>query len=215
MKLLELLRKKNNDRGASIVVALVVFIICSFISLAIVNSAFLNARRTVEEKKEEIAYAATTKAMDLIRECIESDATYRYEEGVSASLTPATGEPIIKGFKDELGETVKTMAESVAGSGAKTSKDITFVSDGVNDKLHGTLKGRITMYPSYTISVDVWIDGGDVDYPLTLTIPGSSELVKEDVYGTKTDTGSYTTKDVKYISWSKTGMYVTGKKLDS
>ncbi len=211
--------KKLNNRGASMVVALVVFIVCSFVALAIVNSAILNAQRTMAEKREEIAYAATTKAMDLIRECIKDDASYRYEAGVSSTQPTDPNEPIIEGFDNKLGETIKLMADSVAAGGGKTTKTITFSSAGVEDKLKGTLKGRITMYPSYTITIDVYIKGNSgsalADYPLTLTIPGSSEIVKEDTLGTKTNVGSYTTKDIKYISWSKSGMYVISKKSDA
>ncbi|WP_029324015.1 hypothetical protein [Butyrivibrio sp. AE3004] len=210
--LIKSLRKKLNTRGASLVVALVIFIICSFVSLAIVNSSILTVQRTNAEKKEEIAYAATTQAMNLIKACIKDDATYRYEAGVSATQPLPAGEPKIQGMDDKIGASVKTMAESVAANGAKISKDITFTSTGVNNKLHGTLQGKITMYPTYTIMIDVWIEDGDTDYPLTLTIPGSAETVKEDTLGTKTSTGAYTSKDIKYISWSKSGMYVTSKK---
>ncbi|WP_044915177.1 hypothetical protein [Butyrivibrio sp. WCE2006] len=211
--------KKLNNHGASMVVALVVFIVCSFVALAIVNSAILNAQRTMAEKREEIAYAATTKAMDLIRECIEDDATYRYEEGVSIADPTDTQEQKVKGFDNKLGTTVKAMAESVASGGAATDRTITFVSDGVEDKLKGTVKGKIAMASDYTITIDVYIKGSNgsslANYPLTLIIPGSSQIVNEDKLGTKTNTGSYDSKEITYISWSKKGMYVISKKRDA
>lgn len=211
MKIAKLLNKKLNTRGASIVVALVVFIICSFVAVAIVNSAILNAQRTAAEKREEIAYSATTQAMMLISECIESDASYRYEQGVSANDENNT----IVGMEEEFGEKIRAMAEQVASGHTEATKNIHFGSSGVEDKLHGTLKGKITMKPNFTIMVDVWIENGKGDYPLTLTIPGSSETVKEDKLGTKTESGQYEQKDVTYISWSKSGMYITGKKKAS
>ncbi len=200
------------------VVALVIFIICSFVALAIVNSAILNAKRTIAERKGDIAFKATTQAMKLITDCIKDDSIYRYEEGVSANDDNNT----VKGMEETFGLKIKEMAETVASSNDETSRTITFESEGL-DGLDGTLKGKITMQSDFTINVDVWIDGGKEDYPLTLTIPGSSQTVLEDKIGKKIKpevnaavaTGTFEQKEVTYISWSKIGMYVTGKKASS
>ena len=202
MKIKKKIREKLNTRGASIILALIVFIIVAFVSVAIVNASILNAKRTLSEKIEEKAYSATTQAIDLIRSNMKEDAAYIKKDGEDSELTGMTG---------QLGETVHQLVDNMGESGG-AEKRISFSCSGLED-INGTLMGKLTIEPSYTITVDVWVqlEGEKEYYPLTLIIPGTSKTIKDDVL--RSDDPSVPRKETKYVSWSKDGMYVTGKYL--
>ncbi|SEK92755.1 MULTISPECIES: hypothetical protein [unclassified Butyrivibrio] len=190
------IREKLNTRGASMIIALLIFIIVTFVSIAIVNASILNAKRTDAERYEEKAYLATTQAIALVQGCMKEDAAYTKKEGKDSELT---------GLEGSFGDAVKQMADSITGGSDSVTRNISFSYSGLDDM--GSLSGQMTMDDSYTITVDVWVDSDKADYPLTLTIPGSAQTVKQEIPGRK---NKGKTKRITYVSWSKDGMYVTG-----
>ncbi|WP_408069808.1 hypothetical protein [Butyrivibrio sp. JL13D10] len=194
-------KKIKSQEGASLILALVGFLIVCFVAIAIVNASILNARRTVEEKKEEVAYIATTEAARLIQECLEEDVTYKKVEGEESEIT---------GADRQFGDTLKDMADSVSGGSGSQAHDIDFSYSGL-EKIHGSLKGRMTMDESYTVEVDIWVESGDSNYPLTIVIPGEGNKVKEEIPGEYDANGDLLEKEVTYASWSGEGSYIISK----
>ncbi|MCR5343355.1 hypothetical protein [Butyrivibrio sp. FC2001] len=198
-------KKLKSDNGASVILALVGFLIVAFVAIAIVNAAILNARRTVEEKKEEVAYIATTEAARLIQDCIEGDFAYkRAEDDDESTLT---------GVDDKLGDSIKSMADSIAAGGGSQERDISFSYSGL-EKIEGSLVGKMKMDSSYTISIDIWVESGKTDYPLTIIIPGEGQTIEEEIPGTGDENGNMEKRKVTYASWSGEGAYIIGKQKD-
>ena len=193
------IREKLNSRGVSVILALAVFLIVAFVSIAIVNASILNARRTQSEKLEEKAYIATTKGISLIQQCMTEDAAYVKKEGKESKLT---------GMEGTLGEAVREMADSITDGGGSVTRDIGFSYSGL-DEVGGSLMGKITMDSDYTITIDTWVDSGKADYPVTLTIPGAAQTVKDDKLKSMS---SSNVKQTTYVSWSRDGMYLTSKE---
>ncbi len=198
-------KKLKSNSGASIILALVGFLIVSFVAIAIVNASILNARRTVEEKKEEVAYIATTAAARLIQDYLEKDIAYKKVEGEEESK--------ITGVDDKLGISIKDMADSISGGGGNTQKDVSFSYSGL-DKIEGTLKGTMKMDSTYTITIDIWVESDKANYPLTLVIPGEGQTIEEEIPGTGDAEGKMKTRKVTYASWSSDGAYIISKYKD-
>ena len=201
MRIKSKIREKLNTRGASIIIALIVFIIVSLVSIAIVNASILNVRRTAAEKREEKAYSATSQAIILLQKCMKEDATYVKRDGKDSKL---------KGMEEKISETIRQMVDDLGEGGGTASKNISFSYSGLED-IKGTLQGKMTIDSSYTITFDVWVNAGKEDYPLSLTIPGTAKVITDDVLSS--DDPSAERKKTKYVSWSKSGMYVTGKEV--
>lgn len=195
-------KKILKDDGASVVLALVGFLIVCFVAIAIANAAILNARRTLEEKKEEIAYIATTEAANRILEKIDGDISYKKTEGVS--------EAEIEGADEALLDSIKQMADAIAGGSGSTEKNISFDYTGL-EKIDGSLNGKIKMDDSYMITIDIWVDSGKTNYPLTLIIPGEGQTIEEEIPGTLNAEGKRDTRKVTYASWSGDGAYIISK----
>lgn len=63
-------QRLKTDGGASLVIALAVFLVLALVSFAVVNSALTNAQRVSGQQEDERTYLAVTSAASLLRERI-------------------------------------------------------------------------------------------------------------------------------------------------
>lgn len=77
--------KLKNDRGASIIMALVVVLVLTMVSVVIISSAYTNMARLKRNQAEQQAYLTVSSAAQLMRDSI-AGASYS-----SSSTTPPEG----------------------------------------------------------------------------------------------------------------------------
>lgn len=63
-------RKLNSRRGASILIALLLFLVCAFVGAAVLTSAYHNASRASAVRREQQAYLAAASAAELVKEAV-------------------------------------------------------------------------------------------------------------------------------------------------
>ncbi len=203
----------NDDRGASLVFALIGFLICAFVSITIVNAAVLNAQRTQSEIDEQKAYMATTAAADAIRKEIWGD--------LSDATAGATGVVEYKKIKDGTSYVVEKddpingrfstifdeAINQAEGSSSTQQHTISFSVSGI-DGIQ-TVEGQLKMDESYSMVIElnaVVADGSKIgNYPLRVHIPAVS-ISAEDLDKENLQDGDI----LKAISWKYEDMFVTG-----
>jgi hypothetical protein len=84
----QLLRKLKSERGASILLALLFFLICGMVSSSILMASVSNAGKIKSEEKEEQAYLAVSSALQLVCDDLANSqyyGQYIYQENSMAS----------------------------------------------------------------------------------------------------------------------------------
>ncbi len=209
---------KNNDRGASVVFALVVFIIAAIICVTIVHAALLNVGRTSSEADEERAYLATTSAAKLLRDCI-GDATYvvdspyivSYPSQLTDSTEPEKGR--VEGInpdRESIKAVIKEMAYTVY-KGGTAEKTITITSENMPK-----VKGKLKMSSGYVLTAEIYVenisDSTDESYPLTVHFRSDwHEYKLENKKGLSYPGGADFEGDVTTtsVTWPLDGVFIT------
>ena len=172
-------RKLKSQRGASIVIAMVVFIIVSMISLVIVQAALTNAARVKTQSESEQGYLNVKSAAKLLEEeiLIEGDGSQKYilstwsEEGGARTYSTECAE----GFKDATGavslygDMIASMVEEWNRERVKSEPDydsiskhtLTFTTSGADAGATAAL---------HKVSVNVGAAATETDFDLVCVI---------------------------------------------
>lgn len=163
--------KLKSRRGASMVIALLFFLMCVTVSAIILTAAETNAGRIKAGRETEDAYLAVSSAAKLLRESIGGSVYTVTEYSVSSDCGNHTTPPTEKDEPSgQFGPALADLCESVSASSASASCNLTFSGD-VQE-----VSAIFTMAADYSITVELDITADDVEgYPMTLTFGADEE----------------------------------------
>ncbi|MCR5453330.1 MAG: hypothetical protein K6F00_11960 [Lachnospiraceae bacterium] len=196
--------KLRSQSGASLLIAMVIFLVACFVSTVIISAAFTSAKRTYDDKGEKESYLAINSAGRFISESIKNSSVERISESVDS------GEPVLsyKG-KGKLGAVLAPMVEEVDKLQDSSSKtfglDISVSQDLVSGcaveltmhvgdddeseeyyRINGTIKSE-DVSNMHKIYFTAWIPTSSSDTEETSTTSGSVITVKRKLKWSKVE----------------------------
>ena len=174
-------KKLNDNRGASIVVALVVFMIAALFSMVIVNAALNNAQRIRRQRYERQAMLAVASAAPIVERIFGGCSAYASDDG---SYTIEFSDELTKTVANEEGayndsgsiDSLKTEFQQIISLGQKDGAPVFKLEVNSADNVGGKL------------DVDVYAKA-DEEHNVTVTIksnggyenPGSGQEAGEKI----------------------------------
>ncbi len=225
-------RKLKSDRGASIIIALLVLLICVTAGAAALTAASANAGRYTHMRRDQQRYLAVSSAAKLVRAELAGQsfsATVKLDETVNTEtllheyklINPGDGgyvAPTCSGaFADWLLDDLNTcfQAQEVPagwGGGAVAFSGVTYDDLGIDtdaaEPILDQVKWSLTLADDYTITARFWLaDEGKTYYPTVLTFPASRQ---EDTQTERVGAGQHwvTTKTVT-VTWNADDVTIT------
>lgn len=199
-------RKLKSTRGASIIIALLVLLICITAGAAALTAAGANAGRYTHLRTDQQRYLAVSSAAKLVRGELAGQsftATAELEENRAAELDDdpdtqvfqlnVTGGVYDGAFQPWLEDELKALFRATAipgewldqaGLAAPDAEAVTYdglelAVDGAGEPLLGQVKWSLTLDDDYTLTARFWLeDEGTTYYPTTLTLP--AKVVKDE-----------------------------------
>lgn len=189
-------RKLNSQSGASIVIALVFFLVCLTVGAVVLTAATANAGRVTRIQKEQQAYFAVRSAAELLRDELAGESfTAKQDVWDSSSdaptdasnypayLDPAyppelTSAASLPKLRNTLREQMITFFKTHVEGGAPAKVDFPeFTIDAGEDIPKVTVKWWIDGDYGLHFSLDTAAadTGKDYHYPMALTISASAE----------------------------------------
>ena len=181
--------KLHSRRGASLMIALVLFLICTFVSTAVLVSASGNVQRPSKREEESRGYLAVAAAAELLGEKLAGvtfTAAESYLKHTCQYHTPARDEfqyfAVVKGVESGTGldeifndfslnfcHLYPDYYHSYTGASIETrSRSFTMAAPGME-----TVQGVVSMNQHFQIRIVLRSDASA--YTLTLTLPTASK----------------------------------------
>ncbi len=225
-------RKLKSNRGASVIIALLVLLICVTAGAAALTAASANAGRYTHMRRDQQRYLAVSSAAKLVRAELAGQsfsATAKLDETVNAEtllheykfITPGDGgyvAPTYSGaFADWLLDDLNACfqaQEIPAGWGGGTSAFTGVTYDGLgidtsdDEPLFDQVQWSLTLADDYTITARFWLeDESKTYYPTVLTFPAQRQ---ESTETERVGAGQHwvTTKQVT-VTWSGDDVTIT------
>ena len=173
-----------SERGASIVIALILLLVCAMVSTVIITSASVNVERSAKEVKERQAYHSVSSAIQASREILLQKQINDLAVWVEGSGTKTFVDRDFEG--ENWNSNGRTWASWVSGAarditnGAREVGPYTETIDAVDSTLPlPKVKLSITMDSLYAITIKASLDeseisGGssaDLSYAISTVIP--------------------------------------------
>ncbi|MGE4485799.1 MAG: hypothetical protein AB7C97_11880 [Oscillospiraceae bacterium] len=194
--------KLKSRRGASMIIALVFFLLCVTVSAIILTAAETNAGRIRVGRETQDAYLAVSSAGRLLRESIGGSVYTVTEYSVSSDCGNHTTPPA---ERDEPAGQFGSALAALCESSLPASCQMTFTGD-VQE-----VSATLTMTADYSITVRLDITASDVEnYPMTLTFGAETQdytTVSHDTHEYTDTEGNpalcevVTTTDVWSVTW--------------
>lgn len=166
-------QKLHSDSGASLIIALIFFLLALIVGGVMLTSASANAGRLSHLEEEQQAYLTTSSAARLLREVLDG-----YEcvvDGPSGGANPTFTPNHNDGLGQCLSEMVRTLIND-DNSQAIARANLTMSASGeLMDKM-GSVNVELTMDKNYTLTAVLCLPGPTeaTNYYLTLTVLASS-----------------------------------------
>ena len=190
-----LARKLKSDRGASIIVALLVLLVCVTAGAAALTAAGANAGRYTHMRRDQQRYLAVSSAVKVVRSELAGhsfSATATLKETVDPEtlehayeLQPGGERAYSGAFADwllaDLGDCFEANDIPAGwGGGTSTFSGVTYTGLGIDtdgdEPLFDQVQWSLTLADDYTITARFWLeDEGKTYYPTTLTLPAQRE----------------------------------------
>ncbi len=193
-------RKLKSNRGASIIIALLVLLVCVTAGAAALTAASANAGRYTHMRRDQQRYLAVSSAVKLVREELAGQ-SFSATAILNESVDPETmehiyqlqseGERAYSGvfadwLLDDLGDCFKAYEIPASwwsqddSGGAGTFDGVTYTGLGMDaggdEPLLSQVQWSLTLADDYTITARFWLaDEGKTYYPTTLTLPAQRE----------------------------------------
>ncbi len=188
-------RKLRSRRGASIIIALLVLLICATAGAAALTAASANAGRYTHMRRDQQRYLAVSSAVKLVRAEL-ADQSF----SASAQLDETVDEETLEHVYQLKSEDARTysgafeqwllddlnacfQAQEVPtgwGGGTSAFTGVTYDGLGVDtdaaEPLLSQVKWKLTLADDYTITARFWLeDEGKTYYPTVLTLPATRD----------------------------------------
>ena len=192
-------QKLHSKRGASILLALMFFLICGFVGAVVLGSAVTNAEKLQGRKEDQQAYYAVSSAARLIRDALDGASCVGVEEqtiyqcvggaakdgvwtpALHSDLHPPLTLSLAPEREDSLAKLLRTAAEQVFQSKNRYtaptpflgwSRDFTITAENLPE-----VDVHMTMGEEYTCVFTLKTKEGG-NYPMTLTCGAKAEPVE-------------------------------------
>lgn len=165
--------KLNSQSGASLLIALLFFLLCLTVGAVVLTAATANAGRLVSLRRAEQGYLTVSSAARLLRDGL-AEGQFQYVtttvDGVEQS------EPVSTADSGVLQDLLRDCGASVSQGMVPLPQDFTVEADGL-DPVSGTL----AMDQDYTLTLSLsraGEDGQAHDF-MTFTLPAQSRTVRD------------------------------------
>ena len=179
------MKKLRSERGASILMALVLLLLASMVSAVILTAATSAARRVRNDREAQQDYLTVSSAAEMIRDSIQADRYYRKvtvttylpqeqeADGVTVTYTPP---PTIEMEQELPGRVMSEwLAAGISGSEPESPVSITGSSDTIEISVP-TIKSRDGEETNLkTVIADFTMDSGSGDITVKLRIKPENE----------------------------------------
>lgn len=188
--------KLKNESGASFIIALVFFLICTLVAAVIIMAASANIERTAQQKEEAQAYLALSSASQLLQSDLNSGLAFK---GVTVTTTYSD-----KKWHKKPVTTVVTTTDIGNASGSALTTYLTTAATAVyTNKLNGKTGTAAAYSTSFTLKMtdmpDVTVAFGmddsynvtmvlttlSDDYPYTMTLDAQTKSAASVVVNTQ------------------------------
>ncbi len=192
-------RKLKSDRGASIIIALLVLLVCATAGAAALTAAGANAGRYTHMRRDQQRYLAVSSAVKLVRSEL-ADRSFSATATLNETVDPETLERVYQ-LKSEDGVSYTGVFSdwllgdlracfkareipadwwSEGGGSAEDFGGVTYNGLGIetdgDEPLFGQVQWSLTLDDDYTITARFWLeDEGKTYYPTVLTLPATRE----------------------------------------
>ncbi|MEA4954758.1 MAG: hypothetical protein VB096_04520 [Pseudoflavonifractor sp.] len=210
-----LYKKCKSQKGASLLIALLFFLLCLTVGTVVLTAAGASAGRLAQMRQEEQSYLTASSAARMLRDKLEGARAETVTVWVDGSLSTAQGSPWSSDAAI-LAKTIEADAEKIydytlpSVSGAASSRSLTIEAEGLETAVLTWQMGK-----DYSIQATLRV-GEDDSSPLTLTIPAVEEVSTANTYRTESEqvgvdeeTGQpiyntytiTTTKETRTVTW--------------
>lgn len=184
MTVKSLIKKKNSSRGASILLALFILLVCVTVTTLIISAAGTSFGRVSGRVAEEQSYIAAQSAADIIASNYSGMELIAAKENgiwtVSDNVLSFIGGEYIKDSALSICSTGKAAGEVPLNLSFSSAKDVThFTGSDADVSVSGTMKMAEDFSISCTITA---VTGKSGNYTLSFTVPAAvmeSELSPE------------------------------------
>ncbi len=219
-------RKLKSNRGASIIIALLVLLICVTAGAAALTAAGANAGRYTHMRRDQQRYLAVSSAVKLVRselagqsfsatatlnETVDPETLERVYQLKSEDAVSCTG-VFDHWLQDDLRRCFKAreIPADWWSEGGGSWEDFTGVTyDGLgietdgDEPLLSQVKWSLTLADDYTITARFWLeDEGKTYYPTVLTLPAQREETTTTERDTSVAGQRWVTVKTVAVTWS-------------
>ena len=208
-----LTNKLKNNSGASMIIALLFFLICATVGISVLAAAKANAGRLLAQRENEQAYLTVRSAAQLMRSSLDEPSPAFALKTETSTVFPGIDEPIVSTIWDRkynphtlsLANTINEILYDFLQTGSiKTSKSfqLTFTAEDMEDvAAHVTITEKSG---KYYLSADFSIPAkDDYNYYMSLTMTGEL-ITSSNIISSATDESgiSVTVSETSYtVKW--------------
>ncbi len=205
--------KLKSQKGASMIIALLFFLICSTVGISVLAAAKANTGRLLAQRENEQAYLTVRSAAQLMRSSLEEPSPAFAVKTETKTVFPGIDDPVISSKWDKkydplshsLTNTVNDILYDFLQTGnvaASRDFDLTFTAENMDDVTsHVTITEKSG---KYYLNAEFSISGrDDYNYHMTLTMTGDL-ITAGNVISSTTDAGgiSVTVSETSFtIKW--------------
>ncbi len=148
-------QKLNSQRGASILIAMVFFLLCLTVGAVVLTAATANAGRLASRRQEEQNYLTVSSAARLLRDGLEGA---KFEVVTTTVSSPEGGETTTGPVFTAPGllDIFKAQAKEVFGSKTSATREFQIVASGSGTTFE-TVSASAVMDTDYHLVISVWL----------------------------------------------------------
>lgn len=181
-------RKLRSRRGASILIALLLFLLCAFVGSAVLTAAYQSVSRTPAAQQEQQAYLGASSAALLLRDALVgqsvqlqqiSQQVYTlFDDGTTQEEDASTWRQLARGYTGLLAPVSQEALKVFQGTATGAPYKLSFSLDGY-PQLSG-VQGELSMSggadDSYTLTALVWDENGGNHLELAFSYSTADDL---------------------------------------
>jgi|GEM_PF-286666 len=204
--------KLKNQSGASFIIALLFFLICSTVGASVLMAAKANSSRLVYQKKTEQAFLTVRSAAMLISDTLSGEsqqvAVHTVTQTTSSDGSVSTDESWSKKYDPSSASLSHKVDDSVysmlTGNGTASAFSVTVSKDGLEDTAADIKIAKKDN--SFALNSAVALkDGENKNYNYKLSVSMTGTITKNETSSTYTEGENEITRTetVYILSWSK------------
>lgn len=171
-------RKLSSKSGASIMIALLFFLICAIVGGIVLTSATSNAGRTANLREEQQSYLSVSSAAKLVEDelalllytSITVTDTTVYQDGTTPTLVETDNSYTISG--GTLADTIGSMIDQIRTAGSPQAQTAIFTINSDESSLK-EVSATLTLNVDYSIKAEFALSDGSEQHTMVLVVPAT------------------------------------------